>query len=124
MKFAIIGYGKMGKAIEEIAVGRGHTIILRINSSNLNEFIPENLARADVAIEFTNPKTAPGNIKKCIEAGIPVISGSTGWGEKLEEIKAFAAGKNSSFLYASNFSVGVNIFFEINKKLASLMDAQ
>lgn len=123
MKLALIGYGKMGKAIEEIATTRGHQAVLRIQSSNLQDFTPANLSRADVAIEFTNPHSAYENVKKCLEAGIPVICGSTGWTDKLEEIKKIVADTNSAFVYASNFSVGVNIFFEINKKLAGLMAA-
>lgn len=121
MNLAIIGYGKMGKAIEDMAAVRGHKVILRINSSNLNEFTKGNLNKSDVAIEFTNPHSAPENIKKCIDAGTPVISGSTGWIERLEEIKQYVTANRGSFLYASNFSVGVNIFFEVNKKLAALM---
>jgi 4-hydroxy-tetrahydrodipicolinate reductase len=124
MKIALIGYGKMGKAIEELAVLRAHEIVLRISSSNLSAFTKENLVQSDVAIEFTGPHSAESNIKKCIEAGIPVISGSTGWTGKMDEIQEYVSQKNGSFLYASNFSVGVNIFFEINKKLAALMAEQ
>ncbi len=114
----------MGKAIEEIALGRGYEIVLRINSSNPNEFTFENISKADVAIEFSNPHSAPANIKRCIEAGVPVICGSTGWVDKLSDIRNFVQEKSGGFLYASNFSVGVNIFFELNKKLASLMSGQ
>jgi 4-hydroxy-tetrahydrodipicolinate reductase len=95
--------------------------VLKIDHDTLNEFTRENLAKADVAIEFTSPHSAYENVKKCVEAGIPVVCGSTGWTEKLGEIDKLIAEKNGAFIYASNFSVGVNIFFEVNKKLASLM---
>jgi len=121
MRIALIGYGKMGKAIEEIALQRGHEIVIKLDQPNLNEFTKENLTKADVAIEFTSPHTAYDNVNKCIEFDIPVICGSTGWSERLEEIKTICAGKNGSFIYSSNYSVGVNIFFEVNKKLAALM---
>jgi|SRR6476469_3717792 len=121
MKIAIIGYGKMGKAIEEIAVQRGHEIVLKINIDNLEDFTDENLKKADVAIEFTGPESAVANIKKCCKAGIPVVSGSTGWLKKWDEIKSYCCEQNAGFLYASNFSVGVNLFFELNKYLAQLM---
>ncbi|MBS1742412.1 MAG: 4-hydroxy-tetrahydrodipicolinate reductase [Bacteroidetes bacterium] len=121
MHLALIGYGKMGKAIEEIAIAKGHTIVLKINSSNVAEFTAENLAKADVAIEFTNPHSAVDNIMACLQAGIPVVSGSTGWLDKWAGVEAACKAVNGSLLYASNFSVGVNIFFELNKKLASLM---
>ena len=121
MKIALIGYGKMGKAIEEIAVARHHEIVLRITSSNMHEMTTSALQGADVAIEFTNPKHAFENISKCLEAGVPVISGTTGWLDKYEQIKELCIKLNGAFLYASNFSVGVNIFFEVNKRLAQLM---
>ena len=121
MNIALIGYGKMGKAIEEIALQRHHTIVLKIDEFNLAAFTKENLSKADVAIEFTSPHSAYENVKKAIDFGSAVVCGSTGWTEKLDEIKEFCKKKNGSFLYASNFSVGVNIFFELNKKLASLM---
>ena len=121
MRIALIGYGKMGKAIEEVALLRGHDIVLKIDQPNLQDFTRENMAKADVAIEFTSPHTAFDNIKLCIEFGIPVVCGSTGWTERLEEMKKIAADKNGAFIYSSNFSVGVNIFFEVNKRLAALM---
>jgi 4-hydroxy-tetrahydrodipicolinate reductase len=124
MKIALIGYGKMGKAIEEIALQRGHEIILRIDINNLDEFIPENLKKADVAIEFTSPHTAFENVKKCIEFGVTVVCGSTGWTDRIDEIKKLNEKKQGAFIYASNYSVGVNIFFEVNKKLASMMAQQ
>ena len=121
MRIALIGYGKMGKAIEEVALLRGHDIVLKIDQPNLHDFTRENIAKADVAIEFTSPHTAFDNIKSCIEFGVPVVCGSTGWAEQLEEMKKNCMDKNGSFIYSSNYSVGVNIFFEINKKLAELM---
>jgi 4-hydroxy-tetrahydrodipicolinate reductase len=124
LKIALIGYGKMGKAIEEIALAKGYKIVLRIGSRNLNELTAENLQEADVAIEFTNPESVVKNLYTCIDAGVPVVCGSTGWGNREEEIKAYCLEKKGTLLYASNFSIGVNIFFEINKKLAALMSSQ
>ena len=124
MKIALIGYGKMGKAIEEIALQKGHTISLKIDLQNVNDLTTENLQKADVAIEFTSPETAADYIIKCFDAGVPVICGSTGWLEKLEPVREICKDKNAAFLYASNFSIGVNIFFELNKKLADLMTGQ
>ena len=123
MKIALIGYGKMGKAIEEIALQKGHTIGLKINAENIEELTSENLQKNDVAIEFTNPHSAVKNIMACLDAGIPVVSGSTGWLEKWEKVKHYCSEKHGTLLYASNFSIGVNIFFEINKRLAELMSA-
>jgi 4-hydroxy-tetrahydrodipicolinate reductase len=121
MRIALIGYGKMGKAIEEVSIKRGHEIVIKIDQPNLHEFIKENLTKADVAIEFTSPDTAYDNVKKCLEFEVPVICGSTGWTDRLDEIKTICANKNGSLIYSSNYSVGVNIFFEVNKKLAALM---
>ena len=121
MNIALIGYGKMGKAIEEIALERGHSIVLKINDENLEDFTKENVTKADVAIEFSGPHSAYDNIKALIEFGVPVVSGSTGWTERINEINKYCTEKKGAFLYASNFSVGVNIFFELNKKLASLI---
>ena len=121
MKIALIGYGKMGKAIEEIAVSRGHSIVLKVNIDNLEDNTISNIRAADVAIEFTGPESARDNIIRCFDAGVPVISGSTGWLSHLEEVQASCRQKNGAFLYASNFSVGVNIFFEVNRRLAALM---
>jgi 4-hydroxy-tetrahydrodipicolinate reductase len=122
MNIALIGYGKMGKAIEAEAVSRGHYITCKISSSNLSEFNPRVLKWADAAIEFSTPESAVDNICQCLDIGIPVISGTTGWTNKMDIIKAKIEDKNGSFLYASNFSIGVNIFFEINKRLASHMN--
>src|SRR5436190_22193922 len=121
MKIALIGYGKMGKAIEEISVQRGHEIVLKIDEYNLTDFTRANVNKAEVAIEFTGPHSAYENVKKALDFDVPVVCGSTGWLEKLDEIKKLCSERKGSFIYASNFSVGVNIFFEVNKKLASLM---
>jgi 4-hydroxy-tetrahydrodipicolinate reductase len=121
MKIALIGYGKMGKAIEEIALHRNHTIVLKIDHENLQDFNEPNLKKADVAIEFTGPSAAFDNIRSCIEWNMPVVSGSTGWAERLKELTDLCKDRNGAFVYSSNFSIGVNLFFELNKKLASLM---
>jgi 4-hydroxy-tetrahydrodipicolinate reductase len=121
MKIALIGYGKMGKAIEEIAIAKGHEIVLKIDVQNNQEFTKENIANADVAIEFTGPHSAFENVKKCIELGIPVVSGSTGWLDKWNEIEALCKANNGCVVYSSNYSIGVNLFFEVNKQLAKLM---
>ena len=121
MKIALIGYGKMGKTIEAIAKDRGHEIVLTIDLDNQNDLTQENLKKADVAIEFTVPASAINNYKTCFESGVPVVSGTTGWLDHkaivLEEMKKH----DGTFFYASNFSLGVNIFFALNKKLAELM---
>ncbi|HEU0112316.1 MAG TPA: 4-hydroxy-tetrahydrodipicolinate reductase [Flavisolibacter sp.] len=124
MNIALIGYGKMGQMIEEIAVERGHNIVLKINIENTGDFIKDRASAADVAIEFTGPDSAFNNIKKCIDFNIPVISGSTGWNDSLDEIKNYCLQKEGAFLHASNFSVGVNIFFRLNELLAKLMNTQ
>ena len=112
MKIALLGYGKMGHAIEEIALQRGHEIVLRITDENLQEFTKENIQRADVAIEFTNPHSAVENILFCLNENIPVVCGTTGWLHQLKVIEEKCKEVNGAFLYASNFSIGVNIFFE------------
>ena len=122
MKIALIGYGKMGKAIEEIAVSKGHEIVLKIDLSNTSDFTKENIQKANVAIEFTGPETAFENISKCIQWGVPVISGSTGWLDHFEKAKKLCEEKKGCLIYASNFSIGVNLFFEINKQVAALME--
>lgn len=124
MRIALIGYGKMGRAIEAIALERGHTIGLKIDADSLDQFTPANLSACDVAIEFTGPESAKENILHCLDWGTPIVSGSTGWLESRNEVDRFCRDKNGSFLYASNFSVGVNIFFEVNKRLAALMASQ
>jgi 4-hydroxy-tetrahydrodipicolinate reductase len=121
MKIALIGYGKMGRAIEEIALSRGHSVLLKVSSHNLQDLKADRLREADAAIEFTGPESAYDNIIRGLDAGIPVVCGSTGWLTRLEEVRQYCRQTNGSFLYASNFSVGVNIFFELNKRLATLM---
>lgn len=124
MKIALVGYGKMGKAIEKIALERGHEISLKITSQNREKITAAELAATDVAIEFTSPETAFENIQKLLSLKIPVVCGSTGWINKLREAEKISQQNGTPFLYASNFSPGVNIFFELNKKLASLMNGQ
>jgi 4-hydroxy-tetrahydrodipicolinate reductase len=121
MKIALIGYGKMGKAIEEIALSHGHEIVLKVGIENLEDNTIEKISQADVAIEFTGPEVAFENIKRCLDAGVPVVSGSTGWLKDLPDAESYSKEKQVGFLYSSNFSIGVNIFFAVNKKLASLM---
>lgn len=111
MKIALIGYGKMGQAIEEIATKRGHEVVLRIRTANKHEMNKENLHKVDVAIEFTKPEAARENVLTILNAGTPVVCGTTGWNEHLGEAKRKAVEHNTAFLQASNFSVGVNIFF-------------
>jgi len=124
MNIAIVGYGKMGKIIEEVAISRGHAVDVKIDLNNLHDFNREVFAAIDVTIEFTGPHTAFDNVMKCLEMKMPVVCGSTGWLERLPEIENRCTNNNGAFLYASNFSVGVNIFFEINKHLARLMSGQ
>ncbi len=121
MKIAIIGYGKMGKTIERLAIEKGHEIVLKISHTNLEDMTEEHLQKADVAIEFTRPESAADNIKMCLNAGVPVVCGTTAWLDKLDEVKATCAAMNGAFFYASNFSVGVNIFFALNQYLAKMM---
>ncbi|WP_262152152.1 4-hydroxy-tetrahydrodipicolinate reductase [Chryseobacterium foetidum] len=117
MKIALVGYGKMGKIIEEIAQKRGHEIVARLKETPT----AENLNNPDVVIEFSVPEAAFSNIKACLENKIPVISGTTGWLEKRAEIDSIALENGTAFLYGSNFSLGVNLFFALNEKLADLM---
>ncbi|MHA7109656.1 4-hydroxy-tetrahydrodipicolinate reductase [Sunxiuqinia elliptica] len=121
MKIALIGYGKMGKAIEAIAKERGHEIVLTIDVNNQQDLTVENLEKADVAIEFTIPSSALQNYLLCFDSGVPVVSGTTGWLEKKDEVLKAMQQKDGTFFYASNFSLGVNLFFALNKKLAELM---
>ena len=114
----------MGKAIEEIATQKGHKIVMRIHDQNLAELTKENLQKADVAIEFTSPQSAVENILLCFETGVPVVCGTTGWLSQIETVKGKCGELKATFLYASNFSIGVNIFFELNNKLALLMCQQ
>jgi 4-hydroxy-tetrahydrodipicolinate reductase len=121
MKIALIGYGKMGKEIEKIAISRGHEISLKIDIDNPNDLTVANLRDCDVAIEFTIPDSAVKNYYLCFEAGTPVVSGTTGWLNRKDEVYGACKKLNGTFFYGSNFSVGVNLFFELNKKLAELM---
>jgi 4-hydroxy-tetrahydrodipicolinate reductase len=121
MKIALIGYGKMGKAIESIALNKGHEIVLKIDIQNNQDFTEAAIQKADVAIEFTGPHSAFENVKKCIAWGVPVVSGSTGWIDQWAVIKNLCEEKNGTLIYSSNYSIGVNLFFELNKQLAQLM---
>lgn len=122
MKIAIIGYGKMGKTIATLAREAGDEIILIIGPENPEDLRPDRLQQADVAIEFTRPETAAENIRACIEAGLPVVSGTTAWLEQKPEVDRFCRENGGAFFYASNFSIGVNIFFAVNRHLARLMN--
>jgi 4-hydroxy-tetrahydrodipicolinate reductase len=126
MKIALLGYGKMGKEIEKIALQKGHTISFRISKKNKEELQKLNAENTDVVIEFTSPESAFENVKFCLEKGVSVVCGSTGWNEQKKEIEKLIATKNEqnqnlAFFWASNFSVGLNIFLEINKYAAKLM---
>ncbi len=123
MKIALIGYGKMGHEIEKIAIERGNEVVCTIDALiNPQDFTDENLKKADVAIEFTRPDAAFDNYMKCFHANIPVVSGTTGWLSRMPEIEKIVKEQNQTFFYASNFSVGVNIFFRLNKFLANIMN--
>lgn len=122
MNIALIGYGKMGKTIEKIALGKGHQIISRVQKDNWSEFENTDPSSIDVAIEFSQPEAAVSNISKCLLLGIPVISGTTGWLAQKDEIDSLCTEQNGTFFYASNFSIGVNIFFEINELVAKMMN--
>ncbi|MDR1683532.1 MAG: 4-hydroxy-tetrahydrodipicolinate reductase [Candidatus Symbiothrix sp.] len=122
MKIALIGYGKMGKEIEQIALQRGHDVVSVIDISNPDDFDSPAFLSAEVAIEFTRPETAFENYQKCLERNIPVVSGTTGWLHRLDEIKKACAENGKTFFYASNFSIGVNIFFAVNRQLAKIMN--
>lgn len=123
MKIALIGYGKMGRAIEEVAVKMGHDIVLKIDIDNTSDLNAVNLKRADAAIEFTGPHSAFENVMHCLQHHIPVVCGSTGWLDKWDEVKTCCERQEGSLVYSSNYSIGVNIFFEVNKRLAELMAA-
>jgi 4-hydroxy-tetrahydrodipicolinate reductase len=122
MKIALLGYGKMGKIIEKIATDRSHEIVLKIDENTLSDMTVENLKKADVAIDFTTPDSVLGNIQLCFEAQTPIVVGTTGWYGQLQQIKNDCEKYNSALLYASNFSVGVNVFFHVNQVLAKLMN--
>lgn len=121
MKIALIGYGKMGKAIEAAGLEKGHTFPLIIDLHNPEDFTPEKLRETDVVIEFTGPHTAVANIKACLAAGVPVVSGSTGWLENWNDVVRFCEEKEGCLVYSSNYSIGVNLFFEANVWMARMM---
>ncbi len=121
MKIALLGYGKMGKEIEAIALQRGHSIVLKVSSENAKTFSNEEVRKADVAIDFSMPDSAEANCMRCFAVNLPIVMGTTGWHQRLNDVKQIALHQNQSFLYASNFSVGVNLFFQLNKKMAELM---
>ena len=122
MKIALVGYGKMGKTIEQIVLSRGHEIVSIIDINNPDDFESAAFKSADVAIEFTTPATAFDNYMKCFAANVPVVSGTTGWTARMSEIKEMCEKEGKTFFYASNFSIGVNIFFALNKYLAKVMN--
>jgi 4-hydroxy-tetrahydrodipicolinate reductase len=122
MKIALIGYGKMGKEIEKIALSRNHEISYKIDIDNFSDFDKISSTNTDVAIEFTTPHTAFENVSKCFDSGVSVVCGSTGWNDKLSEAKKQCTEKGLAFLWTSNFSIGVNIFFKLNQYLAKLMN--
>ena len=122
MRITIIGYGRMGKEVESMAFSRGHEVILRIDMENTADFDSELFDQSDVAIEFTTPDTAFDNISRCIQRGIPVVSGTTGWTDRLPLVSKQVESEGGSFIHSSNFSMGVNILFNLNKRLAGIMD--
>ena len=124
MNIIIIGYGKMGKEVEKICLKKKYKILLKINSKNRNMLNTNILKKCDVVIDFSNAKTAFQNILPLIEKGIPVVSGTTGWDNEVNVIKKKCIEKNSTFLHSPNFSIGVNIFFELNDFLAKKMNYQ
>lgn len=122
MKIVLTGYGKMGREIETIALERGHEIVLKIDKDNATAITKADLQKGDVSIEFSTPHTVTGNIKKAIDAGLPIVVGTTGWYDNFEEIKKYCDSKNGALFHATNFSLGVNLFFKVNKHLAGLMN--
>lgn len=122
MKAAIIGYGRMGREIERILRERGHEAALIIDADNASELDASHLAGIDAALEFTTPETAYANVRTCIECGVPVVSGTTGWTERLEELRALCRERGGALFYASNYSIGVNLLFRLNRLLAALAD--
>lgn len=121
MKAAIIGYGKMGREIEKILLERGHSVTLVIDTDNASDLNAANLAGVDVALEFTMPATAYGNIRTCIESATPVVSGTTGWTERLAELQVLCREKGGALFYASNYCLGVNLMFRLNRSLAEMI---
>lgn len=123
MRIALLGYGKMGKVIEQIALQRGHEISAKIDISNRTDLLSINPENTDVVIEFSSPESAYGNLKFCMEFGLPTVSGTTGWLQHKSEIEKLCLENKGAFFYASNYSIGVNLFFELNKVLAKLMSS-
>ena len=123
MKIALIGYGKMGHIIEEIALSRGHQVVCAIDVNNQSDFESVAFRSADVAIEFTTPHTCLGNVDKCLAAGVPVVVGSTGWYDQLDDVTAKVKEVDGSLFWASNFSIGVNVFVAMQKYIAKIMNA-
>lgn len=123
MKIALFGYGKMGKEIEQIALSRDHEITLKIDVNNIHSVTKEDLQKCDAGIEFSTPHSAISNMTRSFEAGLPIVVGTTGWYDKAEEVKKLCKEKNGCLFYASNFSIGVNIFFKVNEQLAKMMNA-
>jgi 4-hydroxy-tetrahydrodipicolinate reductase len=119
MKIVLVGYGKMGKTIERVATERGHVVSGRIDIDNQQDL---DTVEADVAIEFSHPEAAYGNIVRCLERGIPVVCGTTGWLDRKREAESLATSRGGTFFYASNYSIGVNIFFKLNEHLARMMN--
>ena len=117
MKIALLGYGKMGKVIEQVALQRGHDIVLKVDENTISY----DITLADIAIDFSVPDAAVNNITNCLNKGVPIISGTTGWLNNYDKMVVLCKEKNGAFIYASNFSLGVNIFFELNKNLAKMM---
>ncbi len=124
MNIVLLGYGKMGKVIEKIAQSRGHNIVARIDVDNRQEFENLTASEVDAVIEFSHPSSAYQNVKSCLEKGVPVVCGTTGWIDKKPEMEALAVEKGGAFFWSSNYSIGVNLFFELNKTLARLMSPQ
>jgi 4-hydroxy-tetrahydrodipicolinate reductase len=122
MKVALLGYGKMGREIEQAALGRNHQITLKIDVSNANDCTVPNLSKAEVAIDFSTPGTAFQNVMRCFDAGIPVVCGTTGWLDRFDEVKYRCEQENQTFFYASNFSLGMNILFALNRYLSVIMN--
>ena len=122
MKAAIIGYGKMGREIEKILLERGHQIGLIIDQQNASDLDREHLQGIDVALEFTTPQTAYENIRRCIDAGVAVVSGTTGWTDRLEELRRYCLEKGGAMFYASNYCLGVNLMFRLNRQLAAMIN--
>ena len=122
MKIALIGYGKMGHEVEVVALARNHQVVLRIDKDNQSDLTSQNLKEVDVAIEFSTPMTAFQNVRASLEAKVPVVVGTTGWLDKLDEAKSIAESNGTALFYASNYSVGVNLFFRMNKVLCDYLN--